>query len=133
MTTIHLLPHAEKLARDNPLGLAHRPLYHQMRTLEALRDHDLVMNTYNTGTGKTVASLLHLFDLQTRSGRSPTEPAKNVLFIAPTNALLAQHAADIARFVADNGLDFKVLRVTAAEMRAIERARPAARRDAATS
>ncbi|MBK9094832.1 MAG: hypothetical protein IPM84_19105 [Anaerolineae bacterium] len=53
MTTLHLLPHAEKLARDNPLGLARWPLYHQMRTLEALREHDLVMNTYNTGTGKT--------------------------------------------------------------------------------
>ena len=113
MTTLHLLPHAEKLAPNNPLGLARWPLYHQMRTLEALRGHDLVMNTYNTGAGKTVASLLYLFDLK-GSG-------KNVLFIAPTNALLAQHAADIERFVADNHLDFKVLRVTAAEMRAIER------------
>lgn len=113
MTTIHLLPHAEKQARDNPLGLSRWPLYHQMRTLAALRDHDLVMNTYTTGTGKTVASLLHLFKLD--------KTGKNVLFIAPTNALLAQHAADIAGFVAANGLDFQVLRVTAAEMRAIER------------
>lgn len=113
MTTLHLLPHAEKLARDNPLGLARWPLYHQVRTLEALREHDLVMNTYNTGTGKTIASLLYLFDLK--------DAGKNVLFIAPTNALLAQHATDIAKFVAVNSLDFKVLRVTAAEMRAIER------------
>lgn len=113
MTTLHLLPHAEKLAADNPLGLARWPLYHQMRTLEALGDHDLVMNTYDTGTGKTVASLLHLFKLD--------KTGKNVLFIAPTNALLAQHAADIAAFVAANDLDFKVLRVTAAEVRAIER------------
>jgi len=113
MTTLHLLPQAEKLAPDNSLGLERRPLYHQMRTLEALRTHDLVMNTYNTGAGKTVASLLYLFELNGKS--------KNVLFIAPTNALLAQHAADIERFVADNNLDFKVLRVTAAEMRAIER------------
>lgn len=113
MTTLRLLPHAEKLAPDNPLGLARRPLYHQMRTLEALRSHDLVMNTYNTGAGKTIASLLYLFELK--------GTGKNVLFIAPTNALLAQHAADIERFVTDNSLDFKVLRVTAAEMRAIER------------
>lgn len=113
MTTLHLLPHTEKLAPDNPLGLARRPLYHQMRTLEALRTHDLVMNTYNTGAGKTIASLLYLFELK--------GTGKNVLFIAPTNALLAQHAADIERFVADNNLDFKVLRVSAAEMRAIER------------
>lgn len=113
MTTLHLLPHTEKLARDNPLGLARPPLEHQMRTLEALRAHDLVMNTYNTGAGKTAASLLYLFELK--------GTGKNVLFIAPTNALLAQHAADIEHFVADNHLDFKVLRVTAAEMRAIER------------
>lgn len=113
MTTLHLLPHAEKLAPDNPLRLARQPLYHQMRTLEALHNHDLVMNTYNTGTGKTVASLLYLFELN--------GTGKNVLFIAPTNALLAQHASDIAAFVADNNLDFKVLRVTATEMRALER------------
>lgn len=113
MTTLHLLPHAEKRARANPLGLSRWPLYHQMRTLEALRSHDLVMNTYNTGTGKTAASLLHLFKLD--------KTGKNVLFIAPTNALLAQHATDITEFVASNGLNFKVLRVTAAEVRAIER------------
>ncbi|HFD40725.1 MAG TPA: type I-D CRISPR-associated helicase Cas3' [Anaerolineae bacterium] len=109
MTT--LLPQTEKLAPDNPWNLKPPPLYHQLRTVEALRDHDLVVNTYNTGTGKTVASLLHLFDLD--------QSGKNVLFIAPTNALLAQHAEDIERFVAKNGLDFKVLRVNAAEVRAL--------------
>lgn len=113
MTILHLLPHAEKRARDGQPGFSRQPLYHQMRTLDALRTHDLVMNTYNTGTGKTLASLIYLFDLK--------DADKNVLFIAPTNALLAQHAADITQFVADNSLDFKVLRVTAAEMRAIER------------
>lgn len=112
MTTIRLQAQSEKLARENPLNLKHWPLYHQLRTLEALRTHDVVMNTYNTGTGKTVASLLYLFDL--RGSR------KNVLFIAPTNALLAQHAADIERFVIDNGLEFKVRQVTADEIRAIE-------------
>jgi len=107
-----LLPHAEKLASDNPWGLTYPPLYHQLRTYQALREHDLVVNTYNTGTGKTVASLLYLFDLH-GTGR-------NVLFIAPTNALLAQHAADIEQFVAANGLDFHVQPVTAADVRALE-------------
>ena len=92
--------------------MPYRPLYHQIRTLDSARAHDLVMNTYNTGTGKTVASLLYLFDLN--------GTGKNVLFIAPTNALLTQHAEDIQKFVAENGLDFKVLRVTAADVRAIE-------------
>lgn len=54
------------------------------------------MNTYNTGTGKTIASLLYLFDLQGSN--------KNVLFIAPTNASLSQHAEDIERFVERDGL-----------------------------
>lgn len=111
MTTVGLLPHAEKLAPSNPWGLKRTPLYHQLRTFEALREHDLVVNTYNTGTGKTVAGLLHLFDLN--------GTGKNVLFIAPTNALLAQHAEDIKGFAAENELDFKVLPVTAAEVRAI--------------
>lgn len=111
MTTICLKPYAEKQATENPWGLGQPPLYHQLRTLEALRQHDLVANTYNTGTGKTIASLLYLFDLN-RTG-------KNVLFIAPTNALLAQHTKDIEQFVAENSLDFKVWPVSAADVRAL--------------
>jgi len=107
-----LLPQSEKLAPTSPWDLTYSLLYHQLRTYQALQDHDLVVNTYNTGTGKTVASLLYLFKLN--------GTGKNVLFIAPTNALLAQHAEDIKRFVADNNLNFQVLRVTAAEMRALE-------------
>jgi CRISPR-associated endonuclease/helicase Cas3 len=111
MTTLTLLAQAEKVARDNPWRLAHPPLYHQMRTYQALRQHDLVVNTYNTGTGKTLASLLYLFELQ--------GTGKNVLFIAPTNALLAQHAEDIQKFVNENKLNFKVWQVSAADVRAL--------------
>lgn len=110
MITINLLPHAEKQAESNPLNLGQWPLYHQMRTYEALRHHDLVMNTYNTGTGKTVASLLHLRDLR----------GKNVLFIAPTNALIQQHSEDIQKFVTQYNLDFKVQPITAQTVRDIE-------------
>jgi len=109
--SLTLLPRAEKLAPRDPFGLPYPLLYHQLRTYQALQGHDLVVNTYNTGTGKTVASLLHLFDLQ-GSGQ-------NVLFVAPTNALLAQHAEDIARFVERHALDFKVVPITAAEVRAL--------------
>lgn len=112
MITINLLPHVEKQAASNPLDLHPWPLYHQMRTYEALRQNDLVMNTYNTGTGKTVASLLHLHDLK----------GKNVLFIAPTNALIQQHSADIQEFVTQRGLNFKVKPVTAQIVREIEQA-----------
>ena len=110
MITINLLPHAEKKAESNPLNLHRWPLYHQMRTYEALRQCDLVMNTYNTGTGKTVASLLHLHDLH----------GKNVLFIAPTNALIQQHSEDIQEFVDQYNLDFKVQPITAKTVREIE-------------
>ena len=110
MLTINLLPHAEKKAQDNPLSLNPPPLYHQMRTYEALQQYDLVMNTYNTGTGKTIASLLHLHDLR----------GKNVLFIAPTNALIQQHSEDIQEFVTQYGLDFKVQPITARTVREIE-------------
>ena len=112
MFTLSLLAQTEKLNPTNPWDFKQPPLYHQVRTMEALRHYDLVMNSYNTGTGKTFASLLHLFDLQGQG--------KNVLFIAPTNALLAQHAADIEQFIADNNLDFKVLRAAAADIRAYD-------------
>ena len=111
MITLNLLPHAEKKAAANPLGLKQWPLYHQMCTYDALAEHHVVMNTYNTGTGKTVASLLHLMRLN-KSGR-------NVLFIAPTNALIEQHAEDIEEFVREYGLDFKVQQVTANMVRQI--------------
>jgi CRISPR-associated endonuclease/helicase Cas3 len=108
---ISLLPHAEKLAPDNPFGLDPPPLYHQMRTYQALQDHSLVVNTYDTGTGKTVGALLGLLD--------PTRRGVNTLFIAPTNELIRQHAADVEDFLARHGLDTHVLRVDAATLRAL--------------
>ena len=112
MITLSLMAQTEKLNPPNPCGFKQPPLYHQVRTMEALRHYDLVMNSYNTGTGKTFASLLHLFALKGQG--------KNVLVIAPTNALLAQHAMDIEQFIADNNLDFKVLRAAAADIRAYD-------------
>lgn len=81
MIEIHLTGQSEKVAAENSFNLSQPPLYHQMRTVEALKIVPLVMNAYNTGTGKTYASLLHLF---TMTGK----PRDNVLFIAPTNELL---------------------------------------------
>ncbi len=80
-------------------------LYHQQRTCEALRRHSLVVNTYNTGTGKTRAALLHLLDAAPRG--------VNTLFIAPTNELIRQHVNDIGRFVGQANLDVHVLHVDA--------------------
>lgn len=108
MLTLHLAAQSEKLALEDPWGLAQQPLYHQWRTAQALRSETthLVLNSYNTGAGKTRAALLHLFDAgQTR---------QDVLFVAPTNALITQHTADICAFVAAHNLPFKVVSVTAA-------------------
>jgi CRISPR-associated endonuclease/helicase Cas3 len=108
MITVNLTGQQEKIAPVNPWNLNPRPLYHQFRTFEALQEPNthLVVNSYNTGTGKTRAALLHLFALNGRK--------KDVLLIAPTNALLNQHAEDVADFVQEQGLDFKVVPVTAA-------------------
>ena len=62
--TVTLNAGYEKISPTNPLGLKFPPLYHQQRTYEALKTNELVINTYNTGTGKTHASLLRLFDLE---------------------------------------------------------------------
>ena len=106
--TITLNAGHEKISPTNPLGLEPSPLYHQQRTYEALKTNELVINTYNTGTGKTCASLLRLFDLE----------GENVLFIAPTNELIHQHAVDIQEFVDEHDkLNFVVAEVTGQKLR----------------
>ena len=110
--TLQLEGHTEKIAPADSYQetFAYPPLYHQIRTREALRRFDVVVNTYNTGTGKTRASLLHLFDLGEQ---------QNVLFIAPTNALIDQHVDTIRAFVSEHNLDFHVTPVTADTVRAL--------------
>ena len=105
--TVTLNAGYEKISPTNPLGLKFPPLYHQQRTYEALKTNELVINTYNTGTGKTHASLLRLFDLE----------GENALFIAPTNELIHQHADDIQEFVDEHELNFFVAEVTGQKLR----------------
>lgn len=105
--TINLNADYEKISPTNEFDLKHPPLYHQQRTYDALKTNDFVINTYNTGTGKTRASLLRLFDLKNQ----------NVLFIAPTNELIHQHTNDIREFVEEHGLNFCVAEVTGQRLR----------------
>ena len=110
--TINLNAGYEKISPTNQFDqfdFKHPPLYHQERTYEALKTNDLVINTYNTGTGKTRASLLRLFDLKNES----------VLFIAPTNELIHQHANDIREFVEEHEehTNFYVAEVTGQKLR----------------
>jgi CRISPR-associated endonuclease/helicase Cas3 len=106
---IKLQPQWEKVAPPHPLFKERSGrdlLYHQIRTPEALQAFDLVVNTYNTGAGKTRAALMYLLDPGMQKNR-------NVLVIAPTNALLEQHANDIRAFVEAEGLRYQVQTVTA--------------------
>ena len=105
--TINLNAGYEKISPTNEFDLKHPPLYHQQRTHNALKANDLAINTYNTGTGKTRAALLRLFDLKN----------ENVLFIAPTNELIHQHANDIREFVEEQDLNFHVAEVTGQKLR----------------
>ncbi len=108
MISVTLMPQHEKLSPINPFSdVMPMLLYHQYRTYMALQSQDLVINSYNTGTGKTKASLLHLRDLHDT----------NVLFIVPTNELIRQHVGDIKDFVKTHGLDYHVLEVNAAVLK----------------
>ncbi len=111
MITLHLAGQTEKIAPENPWDLDPPPLYHQSQTAISLRNPatHLVVNSYNTGTGKTRAAFMHLFAID--------EQKKDVLFVAPTNALLSQHADDAREFVEQHNLDYKVISVTAATVR----------------
>jgi CRISPR-associated endonuclease/helicase Cas3 len=115
MTTITLLAHEEKLAPADTLpDFQHATplLYHQVRTYEALQEKPLVMNIYPTGTGKTVAALLRLLH--------PDQCNHNTLIIAPTNALIAQHAAEARDFIANYSLQLRVFEADAAALGALD-------------
>ena len=110
--TVTLNAGYEKINPTNNFGLKYPPLYHQQRTYDELKENDLVINTYNTGTGKTQASLLRLFDLK--------DDKDNVLFIAPTNELIRQHTDDIREFVKEHDLRFKPIEITGETLREFE-------------
>ncbi len=84
-----------------------RPLQHQLDTVAALAGHDMVINAFPTGTGKTKAALLWLLDHSQAS----------TLLIAPVNELVRQHAKDAKQFVNDAGLPHAVAAVDAPYLR----------------
>ncbi len=99
-------------ATFNP-DLGHLPLYHQWRTYNATEP--LIINTYNTGTGKTKAALLRLLKRAREIGFKNLDSSEhNALLIAPTNELLAQHARDAERFCEENKLPYRVVPISRA-------------------
>lgn len=91
------------------------PLYHQWLTYNA--ETPIIVNTYNTGTGKTRAALLRLLKRARAIGFDNIMPNKdNALLIAPTNELLKQHVKDAEEFCLQNELPYRVLAITKADL-----------------
>ncbi len=124
MIELELAPHYEKLADPHAEdytriadALGDPPLYHQWRTYNE-KTADIIVNSYNTGTGKTKAALLRLLDLDT-AYRENRYVNANMLFIAPTNELLRQHEEDVGCFIKRNKLSHIVLRLDAATIKSL--------------
>lgn len=131
--TIKLKGHNEPVARENLFpeefsgGMG--PLLHQSLTYEALAaKKQIVVNTYNTGTGKTRAALLHLRDLGEVARQEHGAWQANCLLIAPTNELIRQHFNDAQAFVERNHLRHRVEKITAADLDDIDPGRISERR-----
>ncbi|HJT56778.1 MAG TPA: type I-D CRISPR-associated helicase Cas3' [Ktedonobacteraceae bacterium] len=91
------------------------PLYHQWCTYNATEP--IIVNTYNTGTGKTKAALLRLLKRARDIGFSKLDSSEpNALLIAPTNELLAQHTRDARKFCDDNNLPYRVVPISRADL-----------------
>src|SRR6266849_2837840 len=120
MLSITLGPHYEKVwLGENPSPAtfpADRPaLYHQWLTRNA--EEPLIVNTYNTGTGKTKAALLRLLKRAQDIGFKRLDSSEhNALLIAPTNELLAQHARDAQKFCEENRLPYRVVPISRADL-----------------
>ena len=120
MLSIHLEPQAEKVwLGENPapvtFGGDYKPLYHQWLTYNA--SEPLIVNTYNTGTGKTKAALLRLLKRAREIGfGNLSAEGDNALLIAPTNELLAQHARDTRKFCEENQLPYRVIPISRADL-----------------
>jgi CRISPR-associated endonuclease/helicase Cas3 len=118
MTLIHLSGQDEWLSDENPYPAEFAggtwPLSHQVRTAQAA-DAEIVINTHNTGTGKTRAALLRLLE----AVRSDGHHKRNCLLIAPTNELLRQHVEDAKAFVNRNGLPHSVIPIDGPTTRAL--------------
>ncbi len=87
---VHLEADYQRRAAPETVPVAVRavlpyPLQHQVETVDALATHDLVINAFPTGTGKTKAALLWLLEHRQAS----------TLFIAPVNELVRQHATAV--------------------------------------
>src|SRR5579883_2411250 len=82
-------------------------LEHQVDVFEKSRDADIIINSTQTGTGKTKAGFTVLLH----------QPTKSAVYIAPTNALVEQQREAAEKFVKDAGLPHIVKSASAREIR----------------
>src|SRR5260370_8411444 len=120
MITVTLEPHYEQAwLGENPSSATfppgRPPLLHQWRTYCA--EQPLIVNTYNTGTGKTKAALLRLLKRARDKGFHQLDSTEdNALLIAPTNELSAQHASDAQQFCNESNLPYRLVRLSLASL-----------------
>lgn len=69
-------------------------LQHQVDVYNAAKDHDLILDLSATGTGKTKAGFSVILE----------NPTRNVVYVAPTNALVEQQSIAAEKFVKAAGL-----------------------------
>lgn len=125
MLSIRLEPQYEEEWRGEnpspatfPSGKDQYPLYHQWLTYKA--ESPLIINAFNTGTGKTKAAFLRLLKRVREKNFNLDSSEDNVLLIAPTNELLAQHARDAEQFCNDNKLPYRILSMSRATLDEIQ-------------
>ncbi len=102
----------------SPTTFPTHPLYHQWLTYKA--ESPLIINACNTGTGKTKAAFLRLLKRVQEKNFNLDSSEDNVLLIAPTNELLAQHARDAEKFCNDNKLPYRILSMSRATLDEIQ-------------
>lgn len=112
MITIHVQAQDEYLwtgKNPAPTTFPNGLLYHQWLTYQA--EEPMIINTMNTGMGKTKAAFLRLLR-RTQNVRRLSPTRDNVLLIAPTNELILQHVRDARAFCAENELPYRVTPLT---------------------
>ena len=112
MITIHVQAQDEYLwtgKNPAPTTFPNGLLYHQWLTYQA--EEPMIINTMNTGMGKTKAAFLRLLR-RTQNVRRLSPTRDNVLLIAPTNELIMQHVRDARAFCAENELPYRVTPLT---------------------
>lgn len=88
------------------LSFMGQALQHQVDVFNKARDHDIILDSAPTGTGKTKAALAVLLH----------QPSQSAIYIAPTNALVEQQKQAAEEFVRKTGLTHFVIAASKREV-----------------